>query len=94
MSIVGQDRIVSCPKCGAPMIYHAEKEKNSRGETRITKYFRCPVCGTKIIDEKLLIKPVNGSLKILDLTGEGPTIIPGVRRVRKTRRPRPPLRRQ
>ncbi len=65
-----------CPKCKVPMVYMMEAEKNSTGR-RITRYYRCPVCGTKVIVEKLLIKPVNGKLRIYDLMNGSQEIVYG-----------------
>jgi predicted RNA-binding Zn-ribbon protein involved in translation (DUF1610 family) len=59
--------VVHCPRCGAVMVYLVEKEKNGKGEARITRYFRCPVCGTKVVDEIVLVKPQNGSIQVYTL---------------------------
>ena len=77
-----------CPKCGVPMVYLIEKEKNSKGEVRITRFYRCPVCGTKIIDEKLILRPVDGRILVFSLINGEKPIVPGrVIRV-PSRRPR------
>lgn len=59
-------RPVLCPRCKVPMVYMMEAEKNSSGR-RITRYYKCPACGTKIIVEKLLVKYVDGKVKIYNL---------------------------
>ncbi len=55
--------IVICPKCKVPMIYLMEAEK-SGSERRITRYYKCPVCGTKIVVERLIVRLVDGHYKI------------------------------
>jgi len=81
------DRQVLCPKCGVEMIYQIEKEKSSSGEIRITRYYKCPVCGTKIIDERLVLRPIDGKILVFSLINGKKPIIPG--RQVYTRRPRP-----
>jgi predicted RNA-binding Zn-ribbon protein involved in translation (DUF1610 family) len=76
--------ITRCPRCGTPMIYLVEKEKNGKGEARITRYFRCPVCGTKIIDEVIMLRPVNGSIQVYTLP-VAKRIIYASRRLGRTR---------
>lgn len=61
------EELPRCPKCGAPMAYLVEKEKNGTGIVKITRYYRCPACGTKVIDEQILIEPSDGVLKIIRL---------------------------
>jgi len=81
----GYDLLPYCPKCGATMTFMIEKER-SNGTTKITRYYRCPACGTKVITERLLIKSVNGVIKIIRLTNGVPKIIYGnQRRVVRTR---------
>ncbi len=91
--INGQDTVPICPICKVPMLYLTEKEKKSSGEIRITRFYRCPVCGTKIIDEKLLLRPVNGSIVVYSLLNGERQIIysrprPVVRRGRRMSRQR------
>lgn len=50
---------VMCPKCKVPMDYLSETEKtsNNSGKTiKITRFYKCPVCGRRVIDEVLTIK--------------------------------------
>lgn len=56
---------VRCPKCGSEMDYIIEKEKLGNGDVRIRTYYRCPVCGTIIIDQKIAVKRVNGHIRAL-----------------------------
>ncbi len=56
-------KVVLCPKCKVPMIYTMEAEKSGT-ERRITRYYKCPVCGTKIIVEKLVVRIVDGHYKV------------------------------
>jgi uncharacterized protein YbaR (Trm112 family) len=68
----GED-IVLCPKCKVPMVYLMEAEK-SGSEKRITRYYKCPVCGTKIITEKLIVRVIDGHYKILRINTNGKII--------------------
>ncbi|MEB3759719.1 MAG: hypothetical protein GSR72_07280 [Desulfurococcales archaeon] len=91
--VKGVDQAPKCPICKVPMMYLMEKEKKSSGEIRITRFYRCPVCGTKIIDERLLLKPVNGSIVVYSLSNGERQIIysrprPVVKRGRKQVRTR------
>ncbi|MDP8002830.1 MAG: hypothetical protein ACP5I6_02170 [Caldisphaera sp.] len=71
--------IMLCPRCNVPMDYLSETEKITNGNNKIskvTRYYRCPVCGRRIIDETLIIKDngnqiiieshTNGARKILE----------------------------
>jgi DNA-directed RNA polymerase subunit RPC12/RpoP len=78
--MTGIDSLPHCPKCGALMAYLVEKEKNGKGEIRITRYYRCPVCGTKVIDERILVKPVDGKIQVFSLTNGKRQIIYSVRK--------------
>lgn len=64
-AVNGSDKIL-CPRCKVPMSYLMEAEKNSR-EKRITRYYRCPACGTKVIVERLLVRIVDGRIKIYNM---------------------------
>ena len=87
-----EDGVPRCPKCGSPMVYLVERERNTRGETRVTRYFRCPVCGTKVIDQQLLIKSENGTIRIISLINGSRRIVVGVRRAARPRRRARPVR--
>ncbi|MCE4608129.1 MAG: hypothetical protein F7B61_04125 [Caldisphaeraceae archaeon] len=69
---------ILCPRCKVPMDYLSETEKSISGNrrvTKITRYYKCPVCGRRILDEVLTIKNngdgiiieshTNGARKIL-----------------------------
>ncbi|AFZ70276.1 hypothetical protein Calag_0512 [Caldisphaera lagunensis DSM 15908] len=58
---------ILCPRCKVPMDYLSETEKTSNNNgrsTKITRYYRCPVCGRRIIDEVLIIKDNNTDITI------------------------------
>ncbi|NOZ31331.1 MAG: hypothetical protein GXO68_05240 [Crenarchaeota archaeon] len=57
---------VLCPRCKVPMIYLMEAEKSSN-ERRITRYYRCPACGTKVVVERLLVRIVDGKIRIYNM---------------------------
>jgi uncharacterized protein YbaR (Trm112 family) len=70
---------ILCPRCKVPMDYlsETEKESNSNGKSiKITRYYKCPVCGRRIIDETLIIRDdgtntiieshTNGARKLLE----------------------------
>ncbi len=71
--IIGKNKVVLCPRCKVPMVYMIESEK-SGSERRITRYYRCPVCGTKIIAERFLVRIINSHYKIFRLNGGGQVI--------------------
>ena len=63
----GADGRVLCPTCKIPMVYMSEAERVG-GETRITRYYICPACKRKIVDEKIIVTR-NGDkivLKVID----------------------------
>ncbi len=72
------------------MVFMVEKERNGKGETRITRYYRCPVCGTKVVFERLVIRPVNGKFVVLSLLNGREEVIPGARRSLKPKKLRAP----
>lgn len=80
---------VLCPRCKAPMAYIQEIERVG-DERRITRYYKCPACGTKILDEVIRIYRVNGSVVIMvEQNGHGKIIQPQrIRRHRPHRRNR------
>jgi len=80
---------ILCPRCKVVMEYLIEVEKLASGERRVTRYYRCPVCGTKIIDEKYAIRPENGMIRIISLTnGEKRVIMARPAQRRRPARPR------
>jgi len=46
------------------MDFIAEAENNADGTKIVRYYYRCPVCGTRINDELIIIKNENGSVVI------------------------------
>ncbi len=70
-----RDGEVLCPRCKVPMDYLIELEKLASGERRITRYYRCPVCGTRIIDEKYAVRFEDGRIVITSLLNGQPRII-------------------
>lgn len=63
---------VLCPRCKIPMDYVMEAEKVG-GERRLTRYYQCPACRTKILDERITIKSNTKYLiiTILDYSSNG-----------------------
>ena len=80
---------VLCPWCRIPMDYVMESERLG-GERRLARYYQCPACRAKILDERITIKATAASLlvRVVDYSnGPRPTISPA-RRVRaKSQRP-------
>jgi predicted RNA-binding Zn-ribbon protein involved in translation (DUF1610 family) len=64
MTTNGSTKMI-CPKCGAEMDYIIEKEKLGNGEIRIRTYYKCPVCGTMVLDQKIIIERIDGYVKAL-----------------------------
>jgi hypothetical protein len=46
------------------MVYVQEVEK-SGSERKIVRYYKCPLCGLKLLDEIMKIVRINGSVKII-----------------------------
>ncbi len=80
-----KETLPACPKCGATMTFLVEKER-SNGTTKVTRYYKCPVCGTKVIFEQFLVRRVDGVIRITWLTNGNPKIIYGT--LRRAPRPR------
>jgi len=65
-----------CPICKTPMAYIQESEAIG-GEKRLTRYYKCPACGAKIVDEVLRVVRVNGEVRIIiEQNGSGKLIRP------------------
>ncbi len=51
---------VLCPRCRVPMNYYSRTEKTSRAsggtEIKVTRFFKCPVCGKVIVDEEIVLR--------------------------------------
>jgi len=57
-------RVVLCPYCKVPMEYHSEVERTGE-RRRVSRYYRCPVCGAKIVDDVFEVRRApDGSLII------------------------------
>ncbi len=55
----GNEIEVLCPKCKVPMNFYSRTERSTKSgsvETKIVRYYRCPVCGRVIVDEELTIR--------------------------------------
>jgi len=79
-----------CPYCKVPTEYYVEVEK-TRGRRRITRYYRCPVCGAKIIDEIIEVEETSEGVVVRVLTNGVKKIVGGRprRAPRNARRPKP-----
>ncbi|MDT7861416.1 MAG: hypothetical protein RRA45_04290 [Saccharolobus sp.] len=44
---------VTCPKCKIKMDFIAESESTDGVKKIIRYYYRCPVCGTRILDSNI-----------------------------------------
>lgn len=82
---------VLCPRCRIPMEYMSVTEKDSRG-ARILRYYRCPACHTRVVDERIEVKKERELIKLV-IISDGKTIISIARPARK-RRSLPPSHRR
>ncbi|MEB3787665.1 MAG: phage terminase large subunit family protein [Desulfurococcales archaeon] len=83
-AMTGNGRQVLCPRCRIPMEYMFETERYSDGSRRLVRYYRCPACGTKVIDEQAIVSNHNGVVRV---TFENPRkIIANITQVRRRRR--------
>ncbi|MCE4610790.1 MAG: hypothetical protein F7B17_02325 [Desulfurococcales archaeon] len=64
---------VLCPRCRIPMYYGSEKVRDSNG-TRITRYYQCPACKSKLVDERIEVKVEGEGLTLL-FRLDGKTVI-------------------
>ena len=71
-----------CPRCKVPMLYASERVRDSRG-TRITRYYLCPACRSKLVDERMEVAEAGGMVEVR-VTVDGRTVIAA--RVEKHRR--------
>lgn len=59
---------VLCPRCKVPMNYYSRTEKTSKAsggsEVKVTRFFKCPVCGKVIVDEELVLRDAGDGLVI------------------------------
>ncbi len=78
-------RRVVCPYCKVPMEYYMEVEKLG-GTRRITRYYRCPVCSAKLIDEVLEVSYMEDRV-VVRILSNGVRRLVGGPRYRQSRRP-------
>ncbi|MGC9210067.1 MAG: hypothetical protein ACP5FT_02225 [Acidilobus sp.] len=64
----GDEIEVLCPRCRVPMNYYSRTEKSSRAsggaEVKVTRFFKCPVCGKVIVDEEIVLRQTDEGLVI------------------------------
>jgi len=53
---------VLCPRCKMSMDYISEVERG--GEIRISIFYRCPLCGFRVLDERVTIKSFGDSVML------------------------------
>ncbi len=63
---------VLCPRCRIPMDYVSESERMGN-ERRITRYYVCPACRTKVLDERIVVRSDTTSVLVMayDYAGNG-----------------------
>jgi len=59
-----KQRVKLCPHCKIPMVYVQEVERSGT-ERRIVRYYKCPLCGLRQLDEVMKIVRTNGSVEII-----------------------------
>ena len=62
-----QEVEVLCPRCKVPMNFYSTSERSSKGNEsviRVTRYYKCPVCGRTIVSEELTIRVSDGGATI------------------------------
>ncbi len=62
-----------CPRCKIPMYYTSETVRDSRG-VYITRYYLCPACRAKLVDERITITKSGDSVKAV-FSVDGRTVI-------------------
>jgi len=77
------DGVVLCPRCKIPMEYVSVTEKSS-SSVKVLRYYRCPSCHTRVIDERIDIVKSDGGYKVR-IVVDGKTVI-SVARPQKRRR--------
>lgn len=66
VSLVARWRLeVLCPKCKVGMDYMSEVEKGD--EVRISRFYRCPVCGFRVLDERIVVRH-SSEVVVLEVT--------------------------
>ncbi|MCE4603476.1 MAG: hypothetical protein F7B20_00725 [Aeropyrum sp.] len=76
---------VVCPRCKIPMYYAGETVKES-GRHTATRFYVCPACRLKLVDERIVIVPASTGLEV-SITEDRRTIYRS--RLEKPRRGRP-----
>ncbi len=64
---MSSDIEVLCPRCKVPMNFYSRTERTSKSdglEIKVTRYFKCPVCGRSIVDEVLEAKVTSDGLRV------------------------------
>lgn len=77
------DGLILCPRCKIPMEYVSVTEKSSSG-AKILRYYRCPACHTRLIDERIDVVRVDGGYRV-KVVADGKTIITVVRPSKRKR---------
>ncbi len=75
------DGVVLCPRCKIPMEYVSVTEKSGEG-AKILRYYRCPACHTRLIDERIDVVRVDEGFKV-KVTVDGKTVISFAKHTRK-----------
>ena len=70
---------VLCPQCKVATLYTSETERKNSSYTRIIRYYKCPACWGRIIDEEVIVTS-NGSLIEVRVKIYNEKFIPGARR--------------
>jgi hypothetical protein len=73
---------VLCPRCKIPMYYGSETVKDSSG-TRITRFYQCPACRLKLVDERLTIVKANNNITIKAIIDRKTIITMKIERARR-----------
>ena len=79
-------REVLCPHCKIAMEYVTETERLG-GVVRITRYYRCPACGTKLLDQKVTVKRDAGAILVSVTSYDGKKPVIAVARPRRSVKP-------
>ncbi|BAA79598.2 hypothetical protein APE_0628.1 [Aeropyrum pernix K1] len=63
---------VVCPRCRIPMYYASETVKEG-GRHRITRFYVCPSCKLKLVDERIVVIPSSSTVEV-EVAGDRKTI--------------------
>jgi len=65
LSLAGlSEEALLCARCRIPLALGSETEKRANGETVIYRYYVCPACNSKILDEKISIKRTGETIEV------------------------------